>query len=191
MAFIEELRQQTASAHQALEKDLVARIKSIYTKAQYDDLLKLMYGYYAAMEKVLEKYLSSDISINFAGRRKSAWLIDDLGLSGKKNDLVQCEELPRVGSARSALGAMYVLEGSTLGGQIIAKMIRQQLQSDDPLRLSFFQSYGANTPSMWARFKQVLDKPFETHERQAIITAANETFISFRNWISSYEAKKL
>ena len=191
MELIHELRQQTEQAHRALEKDLVGRIKGVRSSADYESLLRLMYGFYAALEVQLQPFLMHEPGIDFLNRRKAAWLVKDIETIGSAEDLSCCEVLPEINSPSSALGAMYVLEGSTLGGQIIAKMLRQQLRVDDDRGLSFFLSYGADTTAMWERFKAHLSQPFDRQEQSEIIRTANDTFITFRNWIDQYDANQL
>jgi len=191
MTLIEDLRQQTEEAHRSLEKDLIGRIKRIASREDYLELLSLMYGFYSAMEDELLPFLRTHEDVDFSERRKAAWLIHDMETLGKAGDLKKCGVLPSIESQASALGAMYVLEGSTLGGPIIAKMIRQQLGIEGENGFTFFMSYGKDAPVMWQRFKDSLAKPFRADEHEAIIRAANETFITFRNWIEQYDAKNV
>ncbi|MGC3945114.1 MAG: biliverdin-producing heme oxygenase [Chryseolinea sp.] len=190
MDLIQQLRSETESDHRALEKDLVKKIKAVRTSTDYIDLLRLMHGFYAAMEGQLQDYLSHDAALDFYARRKADWLITDMETVGGIEDVRYCPIVPEVDSFSSALGAMYVLEGSTLGGQIIAKMLKQQLGKDSDEGLTFFLSYGPQTAAMWNRFKSYLDKPFDDRERTEVVRGAKETFTSFRKWIERYELEK-
>lgn len=49
-----------------------------------------------------------------------------------------------------ALGALYVLEGSTLGSQIIIKRLRSKLS--DNIHHYFYSGYGEQTQIMWREF---------------------------------------
>ena len=191
MELIHELRQETEQAHRALEKDLVGKIKAVHSRADYENLLRMMYGFYAAMEKHMQPFLSDKPGLDFAHRRKADWLVRDIETVGSSAALSCCDVLPPINSASSALGAMYVLEGSTLGGQIIAKMLKQQLRVEGNSGLSFFLSYGTETTTMWERFKAELSKPFNALEQSEIIRTAKDTFIKFRTWIEQYDANKL
>ena len=73
--------------------------------------------------------------------------------------VARMSELPSIRSHQHALGALYVIEGSTLGGKIISKMISHQIPSTDGHGLTFFNSYGDDTITMWERFKVILDDP--------------------------------
>jgi heme oxygenase len=186
----ELLKERTSSSHQALEKDLVLRIKKIRTTDDYVELLKMMYGYYHAMENELAEYLITHPDLNFDGRRKSSAILEDL-LHLNYNDSVRvCKRLPEISSGATALGAMYVMEGSTLGGQHIARMIQSQLQIDIA-GLHFFNGYGADTQKMWESFKLTLKGPFNEEEERDIIETANDTFITFKNWVDQYASDEL
>lgn len=190
MELIQELRQQTQRDHQALEKDLVRKIKSVQSPEEYIDLLYLMHGFYAAMERQLDGFLSDVAGLDFGLRRKAEWILNDIDHFGNIGSSPSCERLPEITSFSSALGAMYVLEGSTLGGHVIAKILKQQLGTDSDDGLSFFRSYGSETAVMWDRFRRYLDRPYTDVERSQIIRGAKDTFVCFRNWIQQYELER-
>jgi len=83
------------------------------------------------------------------------------------------------------LGALYVIEGSTLGGTIISKMIKQQLAIPDNKGLSFFNGYGSETEKMWQDFKLFLDRPLKPAEEAVVIRSANDTFNKFGQWFDN------
>ena len=65
----QQLKRRTLAAHQALEKCLVGRIKAVRSENDYIELLKVMYGYYAAMESNIGDYLASEPVDAFNGCR--------------------------------------------------------------------------------------------------------------------------
>ncbi|NNU33797.1 biliverdin-producing heme oxygenase [Mucilaginibacter sp. S1162] len=90
-------------------------------------------------------------------------------------------ELPQITNYLQGFGALYVIEGSTLGGQIISKMVQQHLPVQDGKGLSFFNGYGDKMHQMWGAFKDILNKAAATPEdEQIIIAAANDTFAKFK-----------
>lgn len=177
------LKERTSTAHQALEKKMVILIKQIRTEATYVQFLKLMYGYYAAVEAEISNSLETENSLDFKKRRKADRLLDDIRHFGETSATTLCNHLPLINSYPRVLGALYVLEGSVLGGKIIAGMISSQLGLESHDGLSFFMGYSDDTPAMWESFKQYLNKPFTDPQQEEIIQAANDTFTAFRNWI--------
>lgn len=83
---------------------------------------------------------------------------------------------PRWPSGRaSAWGSAYVLLGSTLGGQRLAR----DVASSDPagLRLEFLVGHGSDTGPRWKRFVAALDD--SGADPELAIEAASETFAFF------------
>jgi heme oxygenase len=60
--------------------------------------------------------------------------------------------VPPIDSVDAVVGALYVCEGATLGGQIIASRIRERLGSDAPH--SFFACYGDAVVARWADYRR-------------------------------------
>lgn len=68
-------------------------------------------------------------------------------------DFTQRLPLP---DAASALGSMYVLEGSALGGQVIAKQVGAQLGLTPANGAAYFQGWGDETGRHWREFREAL-----------------------------------
>lgn len=167
---------------------MVSFIRSIRTEHDYVKFLKVMYGYYSALEQQIESFLPEQ---EILGRRKANHLLNDLGSFDDDDTPALCSDLPEIQSYPAALGAMYVMEGSTMGGSIIAKMIQNQLGRKPTRGFSFFYGYGENTKQMWELFKANFEKPFCNREREELIEAAQKTFITFHNWIAKHADSKL
>jgi heme oxygenase len=184
----QELKDTTTPSHQALEKKMVGFIRNIKTERDYVRFLRVMYGYYSALERQIETFIPEP---EILGRRKANHLLNDLGCFESEDEPALCRELPNINSYHAALGALYVMEGSTMGGNIIARIIKGQLGSTGGDGFSFFNGYGDNTKKMWEAFRQNFEKPFASEEREELIEAANNTFITFHNWISKHADPKL
>ncbi|RYY93360.1 MAG: hypothetical protein EOO11_19855, partial [Chitinophagaceae bacterium] len=78
---------------------------------------------------------------------------------------------------------LYVLEGSTLGGRFIVKMIAAALPGLPEGALRFFRGYGAETGPMWLTFQAALGTWAERRQPAPIVDAANLTFETFDAWI--------
>lgn len=180
------LKERTSPSHQALEQRMVALIHQIRSGEDYARFLKLMYGYYAAVEGRIAEFLSNRPPMDFRKRRKADRLMNDINQFSSPGSGDLCDHLPDVRSYAGALGAMYVLEGSVLGGKMIARMIKGQLQLQDAAGFSFFQGYGEDTGAMWQAFKEDLEQPFDDDEREEVVQAANDTFERFKQWIDTH-----
>lgn len=180
----DELKQTTSKPHQALEKKMVKVIKGIKTQGDYARFLELMYGYYAALEKDLDRYLPY---MQLGHRRTANKLLSDINqvqTADRPAGRVElCRDLPAIDSLASALGAMYVVEGSVMGAPQIAKMIASQLKLSDNTSLTFFNGSAEDVSSNWSIFLSNFSRDFEDDERQSIIRAATATFEAFSHWI--------
>lgn len=117
-----------------------------------------------------------------AARRSAALILDDLEAIGEDlQNMERCTSLPQIDNLSQAFGALYVLEGSSLGGRIISRMMKNK--EGLPLHtggLRFFEGYGKETGEKWKAFLEALNgQP----EGEAIVAAANQTFQSFQNWM--------
>ena len=186
MQLTAELKETTEAVHQAAEKKMILALKSIATDQDYVQMLSWLYGFYAPLEELIRSQLTPENFPDMIKRSRVEFILWDLkefGSEALKPDF--CRQLPVIDSYARALGALYVLEGSTLGGRIIAGMVSRQLGSTKGL--SFFNGYGAETASMWQSFKDFLDRTWTPLQRQEIITGAEDTFITFKNWIDKHE----
>jgi heme oxygenase len=185
---LEQLKTETLSNHQQLEKNLILRLKGMESNADYVKILQIFYGYFSALEVQINKYIGNTQLPDHAERRKTISLKNDLQtLQGQVPAQASDADLPEIGSALQAFGALYVIEGSTLGGQIISKIISKQLAMDTNAGLSFFQSYGAETMPMWTIFKDTLVRQASTPDAvNELVHAANDTFLKFSHWMDKF-----
>jgi len=172
----EELRKQTAAAHQQLEKLVVVRLKNIRNNEDYADLLKIFYAYFSRLEKAIMPYISTEVLPDYTERRHAISLADDIASLGTELTGLPELSVPTIDNTVKALGALYVMEGSVMGGTIIIQMLAK-----NGLRkgISFFGGYGSETGAKWASFTSVLDRYIHEDSAQEAIEAANQTFSNF------------
>ncbi|WP_412469129.1 biliverdin-producing heme oxygenase [Pedobacter sp. KLB.chiD] len=171
------IKEATKVAHQNLEKQVVLKLKSIRNNADYADLLKHFYAYFSHIEETIKPYITESILPDYAERRNSAYIkADILELGSEISDLPDTT-VPKIENAVQALGALYVLEGSIMGGSIIVKMLEKGGVNQG---ISFFSGYGEATGKMWGNFIAVLNAQARTEEEEKqAINAANQTFEHF------------
>lgn len=185
--FSELLKKSTREEHAELEKELVARIRKIQDLNDYANLLRLMYGYYKPLQDLLTTYADKSLNAENFSLRISDSIINDLQQLNAHagNDIPVCADIPRIVTPASSMGAMYVTEGSTLGGQIITKMISRQLNLSPAKGFTFFNAYGEETFGRWERFKEILNKCCNEKEKTEVIETAKITFSKFKEWITN------
>lgn len=142
------------------------------------------YGVHAVLEPEMGRHLDPAL---LAGRQKLSLLIEDLqtlGMSaGEIPALPTCTALNEVvDTADGALGALYVLEGSTLGGKVITRLLRQSPVW--PIKgIRYFDPYGSETGQMWRSFKIYLSSIGEADRQDRIVCGAKATFSLMEGWL--------
>jgi len=179
-AFLDNLRNATAQLHTALEvlPVSVSILKPDVTNAQYAHYLSLMHDVVKDAEQNIFPILNTIIP-DLEARNKSQYLEADLAfLDIKKQDYKKplsskTENL----SPAFALGIMYTVEGSSLGGRVLLKNIQAALGHDAETGARYFSGYGGQTGSMWKAFLGCLTQ-YEADNNAAvdIIAGANFAF---------------
>jgi len=183
--FTDEIKEATLENHQQVEKVLVTRMKAMRSMNDYTALLQMFYGYFGGLEKMIKPYITSNILADHNDRRKTEALVNDLetlnaGVPTTANET----DLPVITNYLQAFGALYVIEGSTLGGKIISQMMQKHLHFNGNEGLSFFEGYGDDTMPMWENFKQALNNVVKNDDDASIVLkSANDTFARFKAWI--------
>ena len=82
-----------------------------------------------------------------------------------------------------ALGRLYVLEGSTLGGTFIDRHLATLPDLADGARLCAFSPYGAETGAMWHAFRRVTREHVrDGGDADRLVAAPRTTFTVLADW---------
>lgn len=186
ISLLERLKQETRTSHEDLERrvDILNRLQ---TAESYRKLLETFYGVYGPLEAALTRCIPEiEPWLPDVGKRmRTAALGRDLGILGNNSpEELPLADVPLLSSLAEQFGCLYVLEGSTLGGQIIAREVNSQLHFTPERGCSFFASHGAEIGSMWRRFREAMERYAAAHSEQheRIIQAADATFRTFSDW---------
>lgn len=184
-ATLERLRNETKTEHQQLEKMVIPFIRASVNYTAYSQLLKTFYGYFMPVEEQIAKFVTDEWIPAFSQRRNANYILQDLQAIGQPNAALNtCTQLPAINSVYAALGALYVLEGSTQGGKIISKMLVANMQLPDFSAVRFFSGYGEQSDTMWHSFTGALNNlELSANQQDEIIRGATETFVAFKNWV--------
>ena len=181
----QELRDATAAPHQSLEKRLPF-VSADLDRGVYLRLLEAYYGFYFALERQLDQVPDLDTS-SLIGRYKAAALARDLEVLGLTQEqiaaLARCDELPPLNNRLQALGVMYVMEGATLGGQVLSRIVKAKLSIDSDSGGAFLNVYGAAAGQMWRGFLALLSVVDDPLQRDQVVQSALLTFGSFERWL--------
>lgn len=162
------LREATRDDHARLEArvDILARLVDPAARAE---LVARFWRLHSDIEAAVAPWLAEVAALDFAGRRRTTQLRRDLEHHGLRPDAPAAQGV----SARcrsEALGLMYVLEGSTLGGKVIRREVEGA--GRDLCGLSFLDPYGAAAGERWRSFLAVLAQA----EPEAAVAGARAGF---------------
>ena len=184
------VKNETASLHQEVENILLPKLQAVRTTEDYAIILRMFYGFFHPLEEKIQQFISTDLLPDIRERRTSSLIRNDLSALGIQVELPVCNSLPQINDSSSAFGALYVLEGSTLGGKMIARMLAKKDGSAIPAgALHFFGGYQEQTGKMWTSFLAVLNQQTTTED---IVHSANQTFMHLKSWMqqSFHESNK-
>ncbi|WP_339896594.1 biliverdin-producing heme oxygenase [uncultured Gilvimarinus sp.] len=194
---LEALKTHTQPSHTQVEQVFSRLLFSrSLTPAGYLGILRCM----ARLTGELEEAFAGDALTAelYKGRVKQAWLKADI--HDVCNDFALRDMPPPVFSApvgpgtlnrHQLVGAMYVLEGSTLGGRIIARHMVQAHPWMQPERhLRYFQSYGAGRDQRWSDFKASLNAHLQRYPQcfAEIEQGATATFTQYQHLLRQLES---
>lgn len=182
------LRQGTGPCHKALE-DRLPFFDERFDRCAYQRLMTAYYGFHAPLEQALGGFLPALDQPRRAKTPALALDLQNLGLTPAQIDaLPLCSALPRITDQAQALGVTYVLEGSTLGGQVLKRAMAERLTLGAHNGGAFLDVYGAQTGSLWRAFLEILEQAPDSPADQArVAQAAIDTFTCFERWLDSQE----
>lgn len=185
---MQHLKAATQPYHQALERQINLDALSA-SLANYRRLLQRFYGFYGPGEAQLATLPWSTVGFPWSARQHSPTLAADLQWLGETPatlaTLPCCLDLPRLATIPQALGYLYVVEGSTLGGQLISRHLQAHWPILQEAGCQFFQRYGAQVGVMWRAFSHfVNDYIAQNPNAEApMVECACVTFQRLQQWV--------
>jgi heme oxygenase (biliverdin-IX-beta and delta-forming) len=182
------LRTQTHALHQELEAQMDL-LRPDLTRERYAALIQRTHALYRTLEGQLGVMLPAEWQrrLDWDSRRKVGLLQQDLNHLGQcpHPDLLDALDISSEGAA---WGVLYVLEGATLGGQVICRQLGPRLNLSARAGLRFYASYGELVGPRWKVFCALLTER-AAHDlapeafTAAAALAAQQTFRAFGRWV--------
>lgn len=162
------LREDTRAAHEAV--DAAYSGFDLSTTEGYRAFLTAQALAFLPIEAAADRAGAGDLLPDWSARRRSRRLKDDLAdLGVPPSEDLQSVELCGV---PDVLGAVYVLEGSRLGG----RLLHRHLPADAPSRFLGDDDYGPR----WRALTRLLDERLtDPHDIEAAVASARSTFDCF------------
>ena len=176
------LRNETRRDHEEVE-ELLPLMRHDLERDQYAAVLFRLLGFVEAWERTVRFRIPDALEPWVAERDRAALLKQDLCDLGITNTDVSHLELPGFDNLAEFMGAMYVVEGSRLGGQLIARHVEAVLGLGHGVGSRFFRGFGDETGSRWREFLQVLEQQVSEQETSSAIRGAKKMFGAFGRWM--------
>lgn len=182
-ALLPRLRLETRPFHDGVEANAFnqALTAGTVTAAQTAHFLARMYGVVQPYEAALRQHAAAfGPEWQLEQRYRAPLILEDLARLGHPAEPPLCPAMPPLATRAQLLGAMYVLEGSTLGGQVIAR----QLAAAGIEGRSFFAGRAERTGPLWKQFGQLLETAATTEDADTLVASAILTFQTLAAWFT-------
>lgn len=180
---MQRLRADTRPYHDAVEQNPFNRALTAgtVTTAITARFLSRMYGFVQPYETQLREQAGQfGPAWQLDQRYRAPLILEDLVQLGYLAEPLLCPSLPPLHTLPQLLGAMYVLEGSTLGGQVIAR----QLATASIAGRTYFTGRAGRAGPLWKSFCQQLEAIETDQTRAAIAASAVHTFQILTTWLN-------
>jgi len=181
----DELRAATGAIHRRLHRHpgLAAAARGAIGLDDYRQLLGRLYGFHRAFENV---YVGAAQRLRpVAGSRAELIALDLAALGAMRADISRLPlcAMRQPSGEPAALGALYVVEGSALGGALIAQALAPVVGEARRFFLGC-ASRGDIWPALLARVETLSPGA----QRASAVEAAVETFQVFEEWMRDWRA---
>ena len=180
-AILGRLRHETLTEHRALENSLNLMDQSL-SVVGYVSTLQRFHSFVGQWEMKAAQACPLHLTTFFEQRWRAHRISDDLRFFGAEL-LKDLPQLPAPAKAAGFWGSMYVMEGSTLGGQLISRHLETVLGLQNGEGYSYFLGYGPDTGAKWKEFCKILSRETEDLDPQQVVAAARLTFQRFHAWL--------
>ncbi len=192
-SFFQEIKARIIPLHDEAERDgpLHAIVSHTITTDDYRFVLQRVYGFVAPAETAIARLAAATaIGIDYTRRTRQPHLEKDLAFLRVRGydieRLPACENARVMSSVPEALGMLYLFEGSRLGGQVLAKALREHLGLTDLQGYAYFASNGANVGTLWQSFRSAVGSYVASHgHEEEIIYSAQRSFAMLNEWLRS------
>lgn len=159
------LKEKTANYHQEIEEKLESNklFNNTFTDENYYKMLQVNHVFLKSYEDSIKQFLNEKDLENLALTK-----LNKLALIEKDIKELGIEELEvnkqfELTNRAEAIGALYVIEGSMLGGNVIAKTLKKYPFLENK-SFNYFGHYGENLGSIWKTFIAYINQEFTTEQ---------------------------
>jgi heme oxygenase len=189
----QQLRDGTSDLHARIE--LNPRFRRLMAadleRGEYIALLGRLLGFHGPFETALHMAAALlPAGIGLGGRLTRCVLLHRdllaLGRSAQEIAALPMAPMPRLAEPEAVWGTLYVIEGSSLGGQIVARRLSATSGLGPENGAGYHTPYGSGTGAMWLGFKAALEHEYATGRLDPDVTVAwaRRTFATLDAWVA-------
>jgi len=198
MEIMQKLKAQTRSHHDVVEEFAYSNkiMDGTITLEEYKELVLKNYHFHLCIEEAAAALLSVEQQklLAFGKRGKLPLLREDLlALGLTPDDLTMTGEAPeyKLDTLEAVMGALYVAEGSTLGGAVIQRKLAANPAVGGEVPMHFYGCYGKEIGEMWKSFMMAMVRLVGKPEQaEAVVGAAQATFDFFLHILKNGKVKE-
>lgn len=173
----EYLKENTKQFHDHVEAKYQSQriFDKSYTLDHYRKIIWFNYLFHLNFEKIVFEKINEETAkaIQLEARRKLNLLEIDLeNLSLERN---KPDDLIFVENEAEAMGVLYVMEGSSLGGNVIKKQLSANPYFAD-VNFNYFGCYDQKTGEYWKNFKEILDHKFTEPQFSQVLAGTKKAY---------------
>ena len=186
MPLFDLLKSETTNLHREIE-GCVPFLKTQLEHADYRQHLLRLLGFYEPLETAIATFVGRHgDAFAIAERSKSGWLCEDLCRLDMPLEALasapRCQGIKGVDTPAALVGILYVTEGSTLGGQIIRRILKTKLGLEDS-HMRFYRGYDEQTLDYWHGFRIKASEIIPEPEYTVATERAKDTFAVLMAWL--------
>ena len=176
-----KLRQHTADLHDNIDKSIMEK-DPFASVDNYVQFLSLQYHFLKDIAALYEhSELSEHIDDLVARRRLSLLEQDFIDLRRKLPTITLNPLVDNTTDLATALGWLYVVEGSKVGAAMLGKQVQVRLQYNGDFAARYLAGPGAGRGSAWRHLVQLIDNiELSDKQEQALINGARQAFSRFQ-----------
>ena len=171
------LKKSTRQLHDQTEAKFNSHkiFEATFSLADYRRLLEYNYLFLLNFEKIVFDKFSPSISeqLHLPQRRKLHLIeeeVQHLNILAAQPDLSI-----KVKNEAEAFGILYVMEGSTLGGNMIAKQLSKNKEFKN-FEFGYFQCYGEKTGFFWKNFREIMNQEISAEHEVDCLAGARKGY---------------
>lgn len=173
----DRLKGETSVNHQLLEDKFRSSkiFDKTFTLKDYSRLIEFSYLFLLNFEEEVFAKFTPELAaeLHLDERRKLHHIEKDL--DALKVARSKPRNLPEIKNQHEAFGILYVMEGATLGGNVIARQLAKNPEFQG-VTFNYFSCYGENTGPYWTKFKEVLNREIPEEQTNDVVFGAEKAY---------------